>query len=183
TLIDLLQRFYDPQRGSVRIGGVDLRDVDLDALRRHVAVVSQDIVLFRGSLADNIRYAAPLASRDDIAQAARVARLDELVATLPGGLDGAVGERGQQLSGGQKQRIAIARALLQAPSILVLDEATSAVDEATERQGIAQIDMLFGDRTRILISHRASTLAGVDLHFELLDGRLARRAQRDAAHA
>lgn len=183
TLIDLLQRFYDPQRGSVRIGGVDLRDVDLDALRRHVAVVSQDIVLFRGSLADNIRYAAPLASRDDIAQAARVARLDELVATLPGGLDGAVGERGQQLSGGQKQRIAIARALLQAPSILVLDEATSAVDEATERQVIAQIDMLFGDRTRILISHRASTLAGVDLHFELLDGRLARRAQRDAAHA
>ncbi|KVC20318.1 ABC transporter ATP-binding protein [Burkholderia pseudomultivorans] len=183
TLIDLLQRFYDPQRGSVRIGGVDLRDVDLDALRRHVAVVSQDIVLFRGSLADNIRYAAPLASRDDVAQAARVARLDELVATLPGGLDGAVGERGQQLSGGQKQRIAIARALLQAPSILVLDEATSAVDEATERQVIAQIDMLFGDRTRILISHRASTLAGVDLHFELLDGRLARRAQRDPAHA
>ncbi|KWF16646.1 ABC transporter ATP-binding protein [Burkholderia pseudomultivorans] len=183
TLIDLLQRFYDPQRGGVRIGGVDLRDVDLDALRRHVAVVSQDIVLFRGSLADNIRYAAPLASRDDIAQAARVARLDELIATLPGGLDGAVGERGQQLSGGQKQRIAIARALLQAPSILVLDEATSAVDEATERQVIAQIDMLFGDRTRILISHRASTLADVDLHFELVDGRLARRAQRDAVHA
>ncbi|VWB20281.1 multidrug ABC transporter ATPase/permease [Burkholderia pseudomultivorans] len=183
TLIDLLQRFYDPQRGSVQIGGIDLRDVDLDALRRHVAVVSQDIVLFRGSLADNIRYAAPLASRDDIAQAARVARLDELVATLPGGLDGAVGERGQQLSGGQKQRIAIARALLQAPSILVLDEATSAVDEATERQVIAQIDMLFGDRTRILISHRASTLADVDLHFELVDGRLARRAQRDAVHA
>ncbi|WP_186249410.1 MULTISPECIES: ATP-binding cassette domain-containing protein, partial [unclassified Burkholderia] len=99
------------------------------------------------------------------------------------GLDGPVGERGQQLSGGQKQRIAIARALLQAPAILVLDEATSAVDEATERQVIAQIDTLFGDRTRILVSHRASTLAGVDLHFELADGRLARRTHRDVAHA
>ncbi|MDN7874739.1 ABC transporter ATP-binding protein [Burkholderia aenigmatica] len=183
TLIDLMQRFYDPQRGSVRIDGIDLRDVDLDALRRHVAVVSQDIVLFRGSLADNIRYAAPLATHDDIVHAARAAQLDELIATLPGGLDGPVGERGQQLSGGQKQRIAIARALLQAPAILVLDEATSAVDEATERQVIAQIDTLFGDRTRILVSHRASTLAGVDLHFELADGRLARRTHRDVAHA
>ncbi|MGU7774164.1 ABC transporter ATP-binding protein [Burkholderia sp. MR1-5-21] len=183
TLIDLLQRFYDPQRGSVRIDGVDLRLVDLDALRRHVAVVSQDIVLFRGSLADNIRYAAPLAPRSEIARAARAAQLDELIATLPGGLDGPIGERGQQLSGGQKQRIAIARALLQDPAILVLDEATSAVDEATERQVIAQIDLLFGDRTRILVSHRASTLAGVELHFELANGRLARRTRQDAAHA
>ncbi|WP_322047782.1 ABC transporter ATP-binding protein [Paraburkholderia sp. J67] len=175
TLIDLVQRFYDPQHGTLRLGGVDLRDLKLDDLRRRVAVVSQDIVLFRGSLADNLRYGAPHASREQIAQAVRAAQLDSLVATLPDGLDSQIGERGQQLSGGQKQRIAIARALLQEPSILVLDEATSAVDEATEREVIAQIDTLFATRTRILISHRASTLAHADLHFDLIDGRLVMR--------
>jgi len=102
----------------------------------------------------------------------RLARLDELVASLPQGLDSQLGERGQQLSGGQKQRIAIARALLQAPLILVLDEATSAVDENTEREVIAAIDELFADRTRILISHRRSTLAQCDLHLQLAEGQL-----------
>lgn len=182
TLIDLVQRFYDPQHGSLRLGGVDLRDLQLDDLRRRVAVVSQDIVLFRGSLADNIGYGAPHASREQIALAAHAAQLDSLVATLPEGLDSQIGERGQQLSGGQKQRIAIARALLQAPSILVLDEATSAVDEATEREVIAQIDTLFAARTRILISHRAATLAHADLHFDLIDGRLVTREAQGAAH-
>lgn len=175
TLIDLMQRFYDPQQGTLRLGGVDLRELDLAELRRRIAVVSQDIVLFRGSLADNVRYSAPHASRAQIVAAVRAAQLDELVATLPEGIDSLVGERGQQLSGGQKQRIAIARALLQDPSILVLDEATSAVDEATERQVIAQIDALFHERTRVLISHRASTLAHADLHFDLAEGRLQRR--------
>ncbi|POR52856.1 ATP-binding cassette subfamily B protein [Paraburkholderia eburnea] len=182
TLIDLVQRFYDPQQGSLRLGGVDLRDLQLDDLRRRVAVVSQDIVLFRGSLADNIGYGAPHASREQIALAAHAAQLDSLVATLPEGLDSQIGERGQQLSGGQKQRIAIARALLQEPSILVLDEATSAVDEATEREVIAQIDTLFAARTRILISHRAATLAHADLHFDLIDGRLVTREAQGAAH-
>lgn len=185
TLIDLMQRFYDPQQGTLRLGGVDLRELDLAGLRRRIAVVSQDIVLFRGSLADNVRYSAPHASRAQVVEAVRAAQLDELVATLPEGIDSLVGERGQQLSGGQKQRIAIARALLQDPSILVLDEATSAVDEATERQVIAQIDALFHARTRVLISHRASTLAHADLHFDLADGRLQRRAkacEEGAAH-
>lgn len=182
TLIDLVQRFYDPQNGALRLGGVDLRDLHLDDLRRRVAVVSQDIVLFRGSLADNVRYSAPHASREQIALAVHAAQLDSLVATLPEGLDSQIGERGQQLSGGQKQRIAIARALLQEPSILVLDEATSAVDEATEREVIAQIDTLFATRTRILISHRATTLAHADLHFDLIDGRLVMRESQGAAH-
>ncbi|NIE65435.1 ABC transporter ATP-binding protein [Burkholderia sp. Ax-1719] len=182
TLIDLVQRFYDPQHGALMLGGVDLRDLPLDDLRRRVAVVSQDIVLFRGSLADNVRYSAPHASREQIALAVHAAQLDSLVATLPEGLDSQIGERGQQLSGGQKQRIAIARALLQEPSILVLDEATSAVDEATEREVIAQIDTLFATRTRILISHRASTLAHADLHFDLIDGRLVMRESQGAAH-
>ncbi|TFH78877.1 ABC transporter ATP-binding protein [Pseudomonas kribbensis] len=170
TLIDLLQRHHDPQSGRVLLGEVDLRELELFELRRRIAVVSQDIVLFRGSLADNLAYAVPDASREAIAEVARLAQLDSLIASLPEGLDSPLGERGQQLSGGQKQRIAIARALLQDPLILVLDEATSAVDEATEREVIEAIDRLFAGRTRILISHRPSTLADADLHFELLDG-------------
>ncbi|WP_160109298.1 ABC transporter ATP-binding protein [Pseudomonas izuensis] len=170
TLIDLLQRHHDPQSGRVLLGEVDVRELDLFQLRRRIAVVSQDIVLFRGSLADNLAYAVPDASREAIAEVARLAQLDSLISSLPEGLDSPLGERGQQLSGGQKQRIAIARALLQDPLILVLDEATSAVDEATEREVIEAIDRLFAGRTRILISHRPSTLADADLRFELLDG-------------
>ncbi len=172
TLIDLLQRFYDPDAGRILLDGADLRDLDLAALRRRVAVVSQDIVLFRGTLAQNLAYAVPEASRAELERVVRLARLDSLVESLPLGLDGLLGERGQQLSGGQKQRIAIARAVLQAPRILVLDEATSAVDEATEREVIAAIDQLFAGRTRILISHRASTLADADLQLQLHDGQL-----------
>jgi len=172
TLIDLLQRFYDPDAGRILLDGADLRDLNLAALRRRIAVVSQDIVLFRGTLAQNLAYGAPQASRAELERVVRLAHLETLVDSLPLGLDGLLGERGQQLSGGQKQRIAIARAVLQAPSILVLDEATSAVDEATEREVIAAIDQLFARRTRILISHRASTLADADLHLQLLGGQL-----------
>ena len=172
TLIDLLQRFYDPDAGRILLDGTDLRELDLAALRRRIAVVSQDIVLFRGTLAQNLAYGVPEASRAELERVVRLAGLDSLVDSLPLGLDGLLGERGQQLSGGQKQRIAIARAVLQAPAILVLDEATSAVDEATEREVIAAIDQLFAGRTRILISHRASTLADADLHLQLHDGQL-----------
>lgn len=174
TLIDLLQRFYDPDQGRVLLDGVDLRELDLFALRRSIAVVSQDIVLFRGTLAENLSYSAPSASREALQRVARLARLDELIASLPQGLDSPLGERGQQLSGGQRQRIAIARALLQEPRILVLDEATSAVDETTEREVIAAIDQLFAGRTRILISHRPSTLREADLSLCLQQGRLQR---------
>jgi ATP-binding cassette subfamily B protein len=170
TLIDLLQRHHDPQAGQVLLDGIDLRQLDLLELRRRIAVVSQDIVLFRGSLADNLAYSCPHASREAVAEVARLAQLDSLIASLPEGLDSPLGERGQQLSGGQKQRIAIARALLQDPLILVMDEATSAVDESTEREVIEAIDRLFAGRTRILISHRPSTLADADLRFELVDG-------------
>lgn len=170
TLIDLLQRHHDPQSGQVLLGGVDLRQLDLTQLRRRVAVVSQDIVLFRGSLADNLAYSVPDASREAVAEVARLAQLQSLIEALPEGLDSPLGERGQQLSGGQKQRIAIARVLLQDPMILVLDEATSAVDEATEREVIEAIDRLFAGRTRILISHRPSTLADAELRFELREG-------------
>jgi len=182
TLIDLLQRFYDPDAGRILLDGADLQDLNLAALRQRIAVVSQDIVLFRGTLAQNLAYGAPQASRAELERAVRLAHLETLVDSLPLGLDGLLGERGQQLSGGQKQRIAIARAVLQAPSILVLDEATSAVDEATEREVIAAIDQLFAGRTRILISHRASTLADADLHLQLQGGQLRVLPQEAIKH-
>ncbi|MCB1944950.1 MAG: ABC transporter ATP-binding protein [Thauera sp.] len=181
TLIDLLHRHYDPAAGVLRLDGVDLRTISLGELRRAVAVVSQDIVLFRGTLADNIRYAMPAADDEAVRLAAHRARLDELVAALPQGLATPLAERGQQLSGGQRQRIAIARALLQDPCVLVLDEATSAVDEATEAAVIAEVDALFADRTRILVSHRAATRVGCERELRLEAGRLEPvvRAQGD----
>lgn len=179
TLIDLLQRHFDPLEGSVLLDGVDLRMLAPGDVRRAVAVVSQDIVLFRGSLADNIRYAMPDADGAAVLAAAHDAQLGSLIEGLPQGLDTPIGERGQQLSGGQKQRIAIARALLQSPAVLILDEATSAVDEETEAQVIAAVDLLFAKRTRILISHRAATLKGCDVYLTLEDGKLQTGANDD----
>ena len=138
--------------------GVDIREFGLGDWRRRIALVAQDIVLFRGSVLDNIRYARPDASDEEVRQAVRRAQLDALVARLPEGLDTPVGERGMRLSGGEKQRIAIARALLQQPLLVILDEATSAVDIEIEREVLQAVDELFGDCTRLLISHRQSAL-------------------------
>lgn len=181
TLIDLLMRFHDPQQGMVTLDGVDIRELALSELRQHIAVVSQDIVLFRGSLRDNLTYAAPNTSAAALERAVADARLTSLIEQMPDGLDSVVGERGQRLSGGQKQRIAIARALLQQPAVLVLDEATSAVDEVTEQQVITAIDQLFPNTTRILISHRPSTLHGCDQHWVLEQGQL--RQAGEVTHA
>ncbi len=172
TLVDLLHRHFEPNSGSIMIDGVAVADIDPSSLRQQVAVVSQDIVLFRATLRENIRYANPAASDEAVLLAAKQSKLEALIEHLPEGIDTEFGERGQQLSGGQRQRIAIARALLQNPRVLVLDEATAAVDEKTEEEVIAAVDQLFSDRTRILISHRASTLVGVDQRILLQDGKL-----------
>ena len=172
TLIDLLLRHHDPQAGRILLDGVDLRELDLAELRRTVAVVAQDVVLFRGSLLDNLRYAAPQASEAQALDAARRAEVDAFARALPEGYASEVGTAGATLSVGQRQRIAIARALLQDPRVLVLDEATSAVDEATEARIVRAIDALFAGRTRIVISHRKATLAETGHVLALEDGRL-----------
>jgi ATP-binding cassette subfamily B protein len=175
SLVALIARLYDPGEGAVSIDGADVRSVDLVSLRSQVAFVGDDSFLFSASIAENIAYAHPGASRERVEAAARRAQADDFVRDLPGGYDTVVGERGLTLSGGQRQRIAIARALLQDPLVLVLDEATSAVDQTTEARIIDAVDRLFGERTRLVISHRPATLRGVDRLIELADGRLIDR--------
>lgn len=183
TLIDLLQRFYDPDSGRILLDGIDLRDLSIAALRRAIAVVGQDTAIFRGSVTDNVAYGQPSVPRDRIEEVCRLAQLEDWIRTLPKGLDEIIGERGQRISGGQRQRIAVARALLQNPRILILDEATSAVDERTEQEVIKAIDRLFGDRTRILISHRPSTLLHCDVRLHLQDGAIAAISSTACDHA
>jgi len=172
TLVDLLLRHYEPGAGRILVDGVDIREFGLGDWRRRIALVAQDIVLFRGSVLDNIRYARPDASDEEVRQAVRRAQLDTLVARLPEGLDTPVGERGTRLSGGEKQRIAIARALLQQPLLVILDEATSAVDIEIEREVLQSVDELFGNCTRLLISHRQSALDNCGYVLAIEDGKL-----------
>ena len=133
TLANLVPRFYDPQSGRLTLDGIPLPELELGNLRQQVAMVNQDVVLFNGTLADNIAYARPSASREEIVEAARAANAMEFISTLPEGFDTLIGENGTRLSGGQRQRIAIARALLKNPPLLLLDEATSALDAESER--------------------------------------------------
>jgi ATP-binding cassette subfamily B protein len=172
TLVSLLVRFYDPTTGAVLLDGIDLRQYQLADLRRQVAFVLQDPVLFSTSIAENIRYARPNASLEDVVAAAEQADAHEFIARLPDGYDTLVGERGMRLSGGERQRISLARAFLKDGRILVLDEPTSSVDIATEARILAAMERLASGRTTLLIAHRASTLARCDLWVELRGGQL-----------
>lgn len=172
TLIDLLQRHYDPSLGRITLDGIDLREFDAIQLRRRIVVVAQETILFRGSILDNIRYAAPAADEAAVRNAASLAKVDRFAQGLPDGYATDVGSNGRRLSGGERQRVAIARALLQDPLVLILDEATSEIDQATEADIIETVDRLFSDRTRLLISHRTESMAGIDRLVELSDGKL-----------
>lgn len=172
TLVDLLLRHYEPYAGRILANGIDIREFNLGDWRRRIALVAQDIVLFRGSVLDNIRYARPEASDEEVRQAVSRAQLDALVARLPEGLDTPVGERGTRLSGGEKQRIAIARALLQRPLLVILDEATSAVDVEVEREVLQAVDALFCDCIRLVISHRQSALDNCGFLLAIEGGKL-----------
>jgi ATP-binding cassette subfamily B protein len=172
TLVDLLLRHECPDAGRIRVAGVDLAALPLAAWRRRVALVPQDVVIFRATLADNVRFAAPDAGDAEVADAAQRAGLADLIHKLPGGIDARLGERGQGLSGGERQRIAIARALLQRPALVILDEPTSALDAGGEAALLAELDALFASATRLVISHREAPLAGADQRLVLRDGRL-----------
>jgi len=162
TLVNLICRFYDPLEGQILIDGVDLRDYDLDTLRRTIGVVLQEPFLFHGTVAENIAYGKPEATLDEIIQAARAANAHDFIVGFPDGYDTLVGERGQTLSAGERQRISIARAILNDPAILILDEATSSVDTATEKLIQEALERLTTGRTTIAIAHRLSTLRKAD---------------------
>ena len=172
TFVKLVQRLYDIQEGAILIDGQDVSKVSQGSLRRAIAVVPQDPALFHRGLADNIKYARPDATPDEIALAAKRARADDFIARLPQGYDTLVGERGVKLSGGERQRVAIARAFLADAPILVLDEATSSLDVETERQVQAAMEELMVGRTTIVIAHRLSTIRGADRILVFEDGRI-----------
>jgi ATP-binding cassette subfamily B protein len=162
TLAYLVARLYEPERGSVSIDGVDIRDMTLAALAATVGMVSQETYLFHASIRENLRFACPEASDGEIEDAARAAQIHELISSLPNGYDTPVGERGYRFSGGEKQRMAIARTILRNPPVLILDEATSALDTETERAVQQALDELSRGRTTIAIAHRLSTIRDAD---------------------
>ena len=163
TLCQLLPRFYDVCAGSVKVDGVDVREVTQSSLRRNIGMIQQDVFMFAGTIRENIRYGRPDATDDEIVEAAVRAQVHSEIMELPDGYDTYIGERGVMLSGGQKQRISIARVFLKNPKILVLDEATSALDTVTEQRIQASLDELSQGRTTIIIAHRLSTVRGADM--------------------
>ena len=172
TLIDLLPRFYDPTDGTVTIDGVDIRDLNIDSLRRNIGVVSQNCILFNDTIANNIAFGLPDIPMERIHEAARIANADTFISQMPQGYDTPVGDRGSALSGGQRQRISIARAVLRNPPILILDEATSALDAASQQAVQTALDQLMEGRTTIVIAHRLSTIENADLIVVLDHGQI-----------
>jgi ATP-binding cassette subfamily B protein len=179
TLVNLICRFYDVTEGAVHIDGVDVRSVPVAEFRQNIGLVLQEPFLFFGTIADNIAYGKPDATRAEIIAAARAAHAHEFILRLAHGYDSLVGERGQGLSGGERQRISIARALLIDPRILILDEATSAVDTETEKEIQKALDNLVRGRTTIAIAHRLSTLRKADRLVVMDRGRIVEIGNHD----
>ncbi len=174
TLVSLLLRFFDPSRGWIMVDGIDLREFDLSSWRNLIGFVSQEVVLFNATVAENIAFGNPKASREEIVKAAKMAHAHEFIQKLPQGYDTVIGGEGLNLSGGQRQRIAIARAILKNPPILILDEATSHLDSVSEHKVQEALEHLMSNRTTIVIAHRLSTIKNADLlvimdHGELID--------------
>lgn len=183
TLTKLLARFFDPEEGSIRMGGTDIRDLRLETLRKAIAVVPQEPTLFSGSVRENIRYAKPEASSGEIEWAAKIANADAFVRELPEGYDTQIGERGTKLSGGQKQRVAIARAILKEARLLILDEATASLDsesEAVIQDALEGCFAQYRQMSTIVIAHRLSTVQNADRILVLEDGRLVESGTHDA---
>ncbi len=179
TLVKLLLRFYDPQTGHVTLDSHDVREVRLEHLRRAIGLVSQDVFLFHGTVRENIAYGKPDATLEEVIHAAKVAEAHDFISALSNGYDTIVGERGQKLSGGQRQRVSIARAVLKDPPILILDEATSAVDNETEAAIQRSLERVSVDRTVVLIAHRLSTVRNADRIYVLSGGTLAEAGRHE----
>ena len=179
TIINLIPRFYDPQKGVIKIDGQDIRKIKLNSLRKHIALVSQDIILFDDTVKNNIAYANPKATLKDIEVACEFAAADEFIKKLPNKYESHVGENGVKLSGGQKQRLSIARAIIKNSPIILLDEATSSLDAESERIVQNAINNLIKDRTTIVIAHRLSTIHNADKIFVFKDGNIINSGDHD----
>jgi len=179
TLTQLIPRFYDSTAGSVVVDGVDVRSQDLESLRSSMAAVPQEVQLFSGTIADNLRLGRPDATLDELVAAAETANADEFIDGFPDGYETLVGERGVQLSGGQRQRVAIARAVLVDPRILILDEATSSLDAESEALVQEALERLMQSRTTIVIAHRLSTVRAADRIVVLAAGAVAEEGTHD----
>jgi ATP-binding cassette subfamily B protein len=179
TLTKLISRFYEPTGGKIYLDGHDINEVTIESLRQNISPVLQDTFLFNGTIADNIGYAVPEASRSEIMEAAKAANIHADIMAMSDGYDTIVGERGLRLSGGQKQRVAIARAILRKSPVIILDEATASVDVETEQQIQKAINGIAGSRTIIAIAHRLSTIRNADQIIVIEDGRIAERGTHD----
>ena len=173
TIVNLISRLYDPQEGTVSLDGVNLKDLSFKTLRGNVAMVSQETYMFMGTVAENIAYAKKDATRAEIIRAAVLASAHDFICRMPDGYDTIIGSSGRELSGGERQRISIARAILANPKILILDEATAAVDTETEQAIQQSINMLIKGRTTISIAHRLSTLRDADTLIVIDEGKIA----------
>ncbi len=179
TLASLVPRFYDPERGTVQLDGVDLRELSLHELRRSIGIVDQEPYLFSATIADNLRFGNPDATDDKIWAAIDAAQAREFVDKLPNGIETVVGERGLTLSGGQRQRLAIARALVVDPRVLILDDATASVDSQVEERISSALGEIGGRRTTIVIAHRPSTIALADHIVVMGHGRIEDQGTHD----
>ena len=179
TLCNLIPRFYDPTEGEILLDGQNIRNVTLESLRSNVGVVQQDVYLFSGSVYENIAYGKPGATREEVVRAAKMAGAHEFIDGLKDGYDTYVGERGVKLSGGQKQRISIARGMLRAPKLVVLDEATAALDNESEHLVAESLDKLAAGRTTLTIAHRLTTIQGADRILVLSGSRIVEEGNHD----